>query len=126
VAEVIYTAWKNGTKFDAWQDQRRFDAWTSAFAAQNIDPAFYTHRPRRSDEVFPWDHISDAIRKEYLLADYRRSLESGIHLDCREECDACGILPAFATARREFPGIFWKCPEVKSPASRKQLAAGEP
>jgi radical SAM family uncharacterized protein len=126
MAEVIYTAWKNGTKFDAWQDQRRFDAWTSAFAAQNIDPAFYTHRPRRSDEVFPWDHISDAIRKEYLLADYRRSLESGIHLDCREECDACGILPAFATARREFPGIFWKCPEVKSPASRKQLAAGEP
>ncbi len=123
MAEVIYTAWKNGTKFDAWQDQRRFEAWTSAFAAQNVDPVFYTHRPRRSDEVFPWDHISDAVRKKYLYADYQRSLQGVIRQDCREDCDACGILPTFAASRREFPGIFWKCPEVKSPASGPQLTA---
>ncbi|MDP2995421.1 MAG: TIGR03960 family B12-binding radical SAM protein, partial [Anaerolineales bacterium] len=71
MAEVVYAAWKNGTKFDAWQDQRRFEAWTSAFAAQKLDPAFYTHRPRRADEVFPWEHISAAVRKKYLYADYR-------------------------------------------------------
>ena len=97
MAEVIYTAWKNGTKFDAWQDQRQFEAWTAAFASQELDPAFYTHRPRRSDEIFPWEHISDAVRKKYLYADYRRSLEGGIRQDCREGCDACGILPTFAT-----------------------------
>jgi radical SAM family uncharacterized protein len=124
LAEVVYTAWKNGTKFDAWQDQRRFEAWTSAFAAQNLDPAFYTHRPRRPDEIFPWEHISDAIRKKYLYVDYRRSLEGGFRPDCREGCDACGILPTFAATRRELPGIYWKCPEVKSPAGGKQLAAG--
>jgi len=124
LAEVVFTAWKNGTKFDAWQDQRRFEAWTSAFAAQNLDPAFYTHRPRRADEVFPWEHISDAVRKKYLYIDYRRSLEGGFRSDCREGCDACGILPTFAATRREHPGIYWKCPEVKSPAGGKQLAAG--
>jgi len=124
MAEVVYAAWKNGTKFDAWQDQRRFEAWTSAFAAQKLDPAFYTHRPRRADEVFPWEHISAAVRKKYLYADYRRSLEGEFHLDCREGCDACGILPAFAAARREVPGIYWKCPEVKSPAGGKQIPAG--
>ena len=124
MAEVVYAAWQNGTKFDAWQDQRRFEAWTSAFSTQKLDPAFYTHRPRRSDEVFPWEHISAAVRKKYLYADYRRSLEGDIRLDCREGCDACGILPTFAATRREFPGIYWKCPEVKSPAGRKQIAAG--
>ncbi len=124
LAEVVYAAWKNGTKFDAWQDQRRFEAWTSAFAAQKLDPAFYTHRPRRADEVFPWEHISDAVRKKYLYADYRRSLEGEIRVDCRENCYACGILPVFATTRREYPGIYWKCPEVKSPAGGKQIAAG--
>ncbi len=124
MAEVVYAAWKNGTKFDAWQDQRNFEAWTSAFAAQKLDPAFYTHRPRRSDEVFPWEHISAAVRKKYLYADYRRSLEGEIRLDCREGCDACGVLPTFAATRREFPGIYWKCPEVKSPAGGKQIAAG--
>jgi radical SAM family uncharacterized protein len=116
MAEVVFAAWKNGTKFDAWQDQRRIEAWTSAFTAHNLDPAFYTHRPRRLDEVFPWEHISDAVRKKYLLADYRRSLEGVIRPDCREGCDACGILPAFAATRREFTGIYWKCPEVRSPA----------
>jgi len=116
MAEVVYAAWKNGTKFDAWQDQRRFEAWTGAFATQKLDPAFYTHRPRRADEVFPWDHISDTIRRKYLYNDYLRSMSGTIHLDCRENCDACGILPAFATTRREYPGIYWKCPEVRSPA----------
>ena len=124
MAEVIYTAWKNGTKFDAWQDQRRFEAWTSAFATQKLDPAFYTHRPRRLDEVFPWEHISDSVRKKYLLADYRRSLEGGFRADCRQACYACGVLPTFAATRRQYPGIYWKCPEVKSPAGGKPIPAG--
>ncbi len=125
MSEVVYTAWKNGTKFDAWQDQRRISAWTSAFTTQHLDPAFYTHRPRRAEEIFPWEHISTAIRKKYLYADYQRSLEGGIRPDCRSDCDACGILPTFASSRREYPGIYWKCPEVKSPAARKQIAAKE-
>jgi radical SAM family uncharacterized protein len=114
-AEVIYAAWRKGAKFDAWQEHFRFDAWTEAFTAAGLDPAFYSHRPRRMDEVFPWDHISDAVRKKYLLDDFRRSLEGEVRLDCRENCDACGILPVFAADRREHPGNYWKCPEVKSP-----------
>ena len=124
MAEVVYTAWKNGAKFDAWQDQRRFEAWTSAFAAQGLDPAFYTHRTRRPDEIFPWEHISDAVRKKYLYRDYLRSLAGEIHADCRQNCDACGILPTFASSRREYPGLYWKCPEVKS-LGEKPLAVND-
>jgi radical SAM family uncharacterized protein len=113
MSEVIFTAWKNGTKFDAWQDQRKLEAWDSAFSAQAIDPAFYTHRSRGFEEVFPWEHISDAVRKKYLYQDYQRSLQGEMHAYCREDCDACGILPTFAAARREYPGRYWKCPEVK-------------
>jgi radical SAM family uncharacterized protein len=114
-AAVIEAAWRNGARFDAWQDQRNFQAWTEAFATAGLDPAFYTHRPRRVDEIFPWDHISDAVRKKYLFDDFRRSLEGEIRVDCRQNCYACGILPTFAGLRREHPGNSWKCPEVKSP-----------
>jgi radical SAM superfamily enzyme YgiQ (UPF0313 family) len=114
-ADVIYTAWKNGAKFDAWREHYRYETWTSAFAALDLDPAFYSHRTRRVDEVFPWEHISDAVRKKYLFDDFRKSLEGEIRVDCRENCYACGILPAFASDRREHPGNYWKCPEVKSP-----------
>ncbi len=115
LAEVIYTAWQKGARFDAWQEQRRFDAWMEAFATHHLDPAFYTHRPRRVDEIFPWDHISAAVRKTYLFQDFRQSLEGQIRVDCRLHCYACGILPTFASLRRDHPGPAWKCPEVKSP-----------
>ena len=115
LAEVIESAWRRGARFDAWGEQRNFQAWMEAFAEHGLDPAFYTHRPRRADEVFPWDHISVGVRKSYLFQDFRMSLEGQIRIDCRQQCFACGILPTFTDLRRQNPGDFWKCPEVKSP-----------
>ena len=113
LSEVIYSAWQKGAKFDAWGDQRRFELWQEAFAEQGLDPAFYTHRPRRVDEIFPWEHISTAVRKQFLFQDYQMSLDGEIRIDCREQCYACGILPVFNDLRRENPGRGWMCPEVK-------------
>ena len=121
VGEVLYTAWKNGATFDAWGEERKYDVWMSAFAEHGLDPAFYTHRQRRTDEIFPWDHISGAVRKNFLFQDFRQSLEGQIRVDCRLQCFACGILPTFTGVRRENPGEHWKCPEVKSPARKTGL-----
>ena len=115
IAEVVYTAWKNGAKFDAWGDQMKYDVWMAAFEEHSIDPDFYTYRQRRTDEVFPWEHISAAVRKNFLFQDFRMSLEGEIRVDCRLNCFACGILPTFSNLRRENPGEVWKCPDVKSP-----------
>jgi radical SAM family uncharacterized protein len=115
MAEVVYTAWKNGAKFDAWDESKKHEAWLPAFEEHGLDPAFYTHRQRRTDEVFPWEHITAAVRKNFLFQDFRQSLEGQIRVDCRLNCFACGILPTFANLRRENPGEAWKCPEVKSP-----------
>ncbi len=120
MAEVIYSAWKMGAKFDAWTDQRRAAIWAAAFAEHGLDPSFYTYRQRRTDEVFPWDHITAAVRKNFLFQDFRQSLEGMIRVDCRLNCFACGILPTFSNLRRENPGEAWKCPDVKSPPSKKQ------
>jgi radical SAM family uncharacterized protein len=117
MAEVVYAAWKNGAKFDAWHEGRSYDTWIDAFAGQGLDPLFYTHRQRRTDEVFPWEHITAAVRKNFLFQDFRQSLEGQIRVDCRLNCFACGILPTFANMRRENPGDVWKCPDVKSPKS---------
>ena len=115
IADVVYTAWKNGAKFDAWGDQMKFDVWVDAFEEHGIEHTFYTHRQRRTDEVFPWEHISAAVRKNFLFQDFRMSLEGEIRVDCRLNCYACGILPTFSNLRRENPGEVWKCPDVKSP-----------
>lgn len=113
MAEVIFSAWQRGARFDAWQDHFRFDTWLAAFAEHGLDPAFYTHRTRFIDEVFPWDHISTGVRKSFLAQDYRWSLKEKTRPDCREHCYACGILPAFTDLRCLHPGQDWKCPEVR-------------
>jgi len=128
MAEVIYSAWKNGAKYDAWDEAKKQDAWLPAFEAHGLNTAFYTHRPRRMDETFPWDHINAAVRKSFLFEDFRQSLEGQIRMDCRLQCYACGILPTFNTLRRETPGESWKCPEVlpaQKTASHKASAANE-
>jgi radical SAM family uncharacterized protein len=112
LSEVIYSAWKNGAKFDAWGEHRKFDIWMNAFAEHGLDPAFYTHRPRRMDEAFAWDHITAGVRKNYLFQDFRMSLEGEIRVDCRQHCFACGILPRYNDLRRENPGEVWKCPDL--------------
>ena len=124
MAEVVYTAWKNGSKFDAWNEGKKYDAWMEAFAEHGLDPLFYTHRQRRTDEVFPWEHITAAVRKNFLFQDFRQSLEGQIRVDCRLDCFACGILPTFAQIRRENPGDVWKCPDVKSPG-KKAIPQGD-
>jgi radical SAM superfamily enzyme YgiQ (UPF0313 family) len=121
MAEVVYSAWKNGAKFDAWNEGKKDAAWLPAFAEHGLDPAFYTHRMRRADEVFPWEHITAAVRKNFLFQDFRQSLEGQIRVDCRTHCFACGILPTFKEIRRENPGDVWKCPEVK-PKVGEQLS----
>ena len=112
LSDVIHSAWKLGAKFDAWQDKTRYDIWQSAFAENNIDPAFYSHRSRSLDEKFPWDHIDTGVKKEYLLKEYNNSLNAEISDDCSSQCHACGILRAYAEMRKEHPGKLWKCPDL--------------
>jgi radical SAM family uncharacterized protein len=122
MAEVVYSAWKNGSKFDAWDEGKNYEGWLQGFEEHGLDPLFYTHRQRRTDEVFPWEHITAAVRKNFLFQDFRASLEGEIRVDCRLNCFACGILPTFANMRRENPGDVWKCPDVKSPVSTNRSA----
>jgi radical SAM family uncharacterized protein len=110
MGEVIRCAWQKGARFDAWQDQYRYSIWQEAFTETGLDPAFYSHRTRGLEEIFPWDHISTGVRKSYLAQDYQWSLDGRIRPDCREQCYACGILPAFSELRLRAPGIEWNCP----------------
>jgi hypothetical protein len=113
-AEVIYSAWKSGARFDAWQDQFNFDLWKDAFDQSGIDPFSISHRVRSADEVFPWDHIQIGVTKKYLLEEAENSQSGVLRPDCRESCYLCGVLLGYKKIRQENPGSHWGCPEVKA------------
>lgn len=113
ISDVIFSAWQNGAKFDAWGEHFNFQAWMDAFDQNGLDLEFYTHRPRPLDEVFPWDHINSTVSKKFLTQDYLWSSSGKTRIDCRQQCFACGVLPTFKDIRRNNPGDYWKCPEVR-------------
>ena len=121
VAAAVERAWRNGAVFDAWMDRFNREAWETAFAAEGLDMAFYTHRKRRIDEVFPWEHIDVAVTRRFLTQDYLMSHEGETRIDCRDQCFACGILPRLKDLRRETAPEAWECPPVTKISHRLRV-----
>lgn len=122
---VIKTAWENGARFDAWGDHFKPEAWFDAFAAHGLEPAWYAHRPRLADEVFPWDHIDAGVQKRWLLLDWYSAQKGETKVDCREHCYHCGILTAFKGLRANTPPPAWECPPIRNPRWKTLAEKGE-
>ena len=90
VGDVIEAVWRAGGRLDAWTDYFSFDRWTKAFAETGVDPDFYAHRERATDEVLPWDMIDVGVRRQHLLRERERAYQSALSPDCRHQCAACG------------------------------------
>lgn len=91
LCDVIYTAWKNGCKFDSWSEHYKFDKWIEAFEKCGIDPAFYANRRFDYDEILPWDHLDYLVSKDFFIRENRRAHESKTTPHCRKRCSGCGV-----------------------------------
>jgi len=91
LAEVVEKAWRLGARFDGWEDELRPEIWDQAFADCGVDPAEYL-RPRDVSEPLPWDGVFAQVTKEFLIEDWRKSLDGLTVQDCRLEggCELCG------------------------------------
>ena len=110
LGQVIERAWQNGAKFDAWDEGFQKDCWYKAFDEAGIKPDFYINRAHRLDEIFPWDHITTGVSKDFLLEEYEMSQRGETRLDCRKGCHVCGILDCFSDIRPNQQYIYWGCP----------------
>ena len=91
VAPVIEYAWRHGARFDSWTDFFDYRIWREAYEACGLDVEFYTRRPRRLDEVFPWDFIDVEVSKDFLIREWLKAIEGrGTTANCREHCSGCG------------------------------------
>ncbi|PYM17476.1 MAG: hypothetical protein DMD81_08860 [Candidatus Rokuibacteriota bacterium] len=48
--------------------------WRRALREWDGDPAFYTTRPRGTDERLPWDHLDVGVKKSGLVREWERAL----------------------------------------------------
>lgn len=90
LSNVIYTAFKNGCKFDSWDDKFKFDVWMDAFRKHNLDPYFYTKRKREFSELLPWDHLDYGVSRKFLEKENLKAHENKTTPHCRIQCSGCG------------------------------------
>ena len=70
LADAIEHAYRSGARFDGWDECFKDELWQEAFDATGIDPAWYAHRERPRDEVFPWSHLDGGPPTDYLARQY--------------------------------------------------------
>lgn len=91
LTNAVIEAWRMGARFDAWGEHFNLEVWEKAFQRTGIEPAFYLHRTRDLDEIFPWEHIQTGVSKEYLKEEWKKTEEGVITTDCRNQCHHCGV-----------------------------------
>ncbi|MGM9523077.1 MAG: TIGR03960 family B12-binding radical SAM protein [Faecousia sp.] len=87
---VLEEAVKRGARLDGWDEYFSYQTWLDCFAACGIDPDFYTVRGYGTDELLPWETISDGVSTTYLKKERERAYRSETTPDCRSHCSTCG------------------------------------
>ena len=90
-AAVIKEAYRLGCLYDSWSDQFDNEKWMQAFENTGIDIAFYNHRERPLDEVFPWDFIDIGVTKDFLKREWNHAMNAEVTPNCRMKCSGCGV-----------------------------------
>ena len=94
LSKALYLAWKKGARFDGWSDRFSYPRWLEALKEAGLDPAFYARRERGQEEVFPYEHISCGVSRNFLRREWQRSQEGLLTADCRRgNCQGCGVCP---------------------------------
>lgn len=90
LSSAVENAYRRGAVYDAWTEHFDMDIWRAAFTECDVDISFYAHREREADEVFPWEHLSCGVDRDFLYREWLRAKDGKETKNCRDGCAACG------------------------------------
>ncbi len=93
ISSVIERVYRKGGVMDNWREFFSLRRWQEGFEEEGLDLNFYTHRERDREEIFPWEHLSPGVSKDFLWKEYQLSQEEKITPPCQEgkNCYNCGV-----------------------------------
>ena len=122
LADLVEQAWLLGARFDGWSDRFLFERWEEALRQSGIRLEEHL-RERGTAELLPWEMVDAGLDREFLLAEYEKSLRGEATPDCRREgCRGCGVCDGSLVVIREAEGV----PDRPAPAADAAPAAGAP
>jgi len=124
-AQLIYEAFRGGSRLDAWEEFINRDAWRAALADAPWEVEREICRPTEAAERLPWDVVRIGVGKNALWREYERSKQGELTEQCAPECAVpCGVCNN-QVAVNDLSGRQ-PAPEPKSPpapANKNEAAA---
>ena len=121
LADLVEKAWSLGARFDGWSDRFLFERWEEALRDSGIRIEEHL-RERGRAETLPWEFVDAGLDREFLLAEYEKSLRGEETPDCRREgCRNCGVCDGSLVVIREAAGL----PEAPAPAAAGVTAVAD-
>ncbi|MCF8033659.1 MAG: TIGR03960 family B12-binding radical SAM protein [Desulfarculaceae bacterium] len=118
---VLARAMELGCVFDGWSEHLDYHAWLEALTGNGLSLDDYL-RPRRQDEVLPWEHIRVGVTKEYLWAERERALAGESTGDCRTgRCVDCGVCDHKVIKPRLAPDAALPAPQAAPESEGERL-----
>ncbi len=90
LCEVIRRVYEKGGFYDAWGEYYDNDRWLTALEECGLSAAFYAHRERPLDEIFPWDFIDCGVTKDFLKREWEKAKREEVSENCKQKCQSCG------------------------------------
>jgi radical SAM family uncharacterized protein len=96
IGRVIERVWRDGGTFQEWGEHFDLARWERAMADEGLSIDWYVSRHRGEDEVFPWEHVSAGLHKDFLWLDWQAALAGSGVEDCRwTPCYDCGVCTGY-------------------------------
>ncbi len=92
LARVLERAVDMGCRFDGWDEHFKPEVWEQAFKECGIDPHAYANAELSVDAPLPWDHLSPAVKKRFLINERKAAYGERTTDDCRfSYCSGCAV-----------------------------------
>jgi radical SAM family uncharacterized protein len=97
IGGVIEHVWRHGGTFQEWSEHFDLQLWLDALDANGLTVEDTVYRHRHEDEIFPWDHLSAGLHKDFLWQEWRDALDEVGLEDCRwTPCYDCGACTGYS------------------------------
>ncbi len=89
LAPAIEEAYRRGAVLDSWSEHLDLARWRGAFDHLGLDADLWATRAIPLDCELPWEVVDPLVRRKWLEAEYRKSLDAATMATCADACSGC-------------------------------------
>jgi len=81
IAQIIYSAWSQGARFDGWDETFNYNLWVSCVEASGLDTQIFLGTIPMNGKL-AWDHIDVGLTERFLEIEWKKATHNRLSPPC--------------------------------------------